>query len=134
MSTSNELTGMDEFAALIANVLIGGYFTVSGANDLIDLSGTIEEVASVGIPAAGLAVLLVSLAKFILGILLIIKLQTKVAAFTLVWYELITMFLFYGPMKWDEHPQTEVMFYTNFALLSALLLIYAYSRGNQYRM
>lgn len=134
MASSKELSGMDEFAALIANVLVGGYFTVAGANDLIDLSGTIDKVAAAGIPAAGLAVLLVSIAKFILGILIIIKLQTKVAAFVLVWYELITMFLFYGPLKWDEYPETEVLFYTNFALLSALLLIYAYSRGNQYRI
>lgn len=131
MSSTHELTGMDEFAALLARILIGGFFTISGANNLIDLGAATNEAIAAGIPAAGLMVLVAATGKFILGILIIIKLQTKIAAFILSCYTVVASMLFYGPFKWDEYPQVEVIFFRNLAMLGGLLLMFAYARGSR---
>lgn len=125
----HSLTGMDEFAALVARILIGGFFAVSGANNFLDLSSAIQSASDVGIPAAGLFVVIGAFFKFVVGILVIIKLQSKIAAMLLVIYIVVSSLLFYGPFSWGDIPQTKTIFLHNLAMLGGVLLLYAYSRG-----
>lgn len=128
---ARNLTGMDEFAILIARVLIGGFFAISGANNLLDLSTAVETATQAGLPAPGLLVFVGAFSKAILGILLIINLQTKIAAAIVVLYLILTSFIFYGPGKWEEFPLAEPIFWRNLALLGGVLYLYAYSAGAQ---
>ena len=123
------LTGMDEFAILVARVLIGGFFALSGFNNLLDLGGAIDTANEAGLPAAGLLVFLGAFVKCVIGILIIIDLQTKIAASLLIIYLILVSLFFYGPGKWDEFPLSEALFLRNLAMLGGVLYLYAYSRG-----
>lgn len=125
------LTGMDEFAILMARILIGGFFAISGANNLLDLSAAVEKASEAGLPAAGLFVFVGAFTKCVLGILIMIDLQAKIAAGALVAYLITTSLMFYGPFRWEEFPLAEPIFYRNLALLGGVLYLYAYSAGAQ---
>lgn len=131
MSTEHHLTGMDELAAIIARILIGGFFAFSGANNLLSISDATARAIEAGVPAASFFVFITALVKCILGILIIIRLQSKIAAFILAWYTLISSFLFYGPGQWETFPMAEQLFLRNIAMLGGLLYLYAHSRGFQ---
>lgn len=125
----HQLTGTDEFAALLARILIGGFFVVSGANNFFELGTVIESALEVGIPAAALFVIVGAFIKFVTGILVIIKLQTKFAAMILVIYIVLSSILFYGPFSWSEFPQSKTIFMRNLAMLGGVILLFAHSRG-----
>ena len=122
-------TEVDAFAALLARLLIGGFFALSGANNLLSLQDAASNAAAAGVPAAGLLTLIVALLKVILGIMIMIKLHTKIAAMCLVWYIVISTAIFYNPLRWDAYPDGQTIFYRNFAILGGLLFLYANSRG-----
>ena len=128
---SHTLTGVDEFAALLARIFIGGFFAVSGANNLLNLGEAIQQAAEVGIPAAGLFVFTGAFLKCVLGILVIINLHTKIAASLMVIYLMIISMLFYGPLKWESYPLAEPIFMRNLAMLGGVLLLFAHSRSHR---
>lgn len=125
------LTGTDELAILIARVLIGGFFALSGANNLLSLSDSVATATEAGLPAAGLLVFVGALTKAVVGILVIIDLQTKNAAVALIAYIVFSSLFFYGPGKWDDFPMAEPIFWRSLAVLGGILYLYAYSRGVQ---
>lgn len=120
---------MDALAAILARILIGGYFALSGANNLLDLSLAVRRASEAGVPAAPLFVVVIALFKLILGILIMIKLHTKLAAACLIVYIIVSSLLFYNPLTWDESSQSQVVFLRNVAILGGLLILYAHSRG-----
>lgn len=122
-------TELDAFSATLARLLIGGFFAISGANNLLNLSQSSTNAAQAGIPAASLMVLVIAILKVILGTLIIIKLHTKTAAMVLIYYVLFSSLIFYNPLKWDTYPQAETIFMRNLAILGGLLFLYAHSRG-----
>ena len=122
-------TELDAYAAVLARLLIGGFFALSGANNLLDLGNAASKAAAVGVPAAPLLVLIVALLKVLLGLMIMIKHHTKLAAMTLIIYVLFTSLIFYNPLRWGDFPQSETVFMRNLAILGGLLFLYAHSRG-----
>lgn len=123
------MTPTDVSAATLARIIIGGFFAISGANNLLTLSDSITVASNLGIPMAPLAVLLTALSKTILGVLIVIKFHTKLASLLLAIYIAITTLLFYNPLSWTVAGVREVIFVRNIAILGGLLLLYAHSRG-----
>ena len=122
-------TEIDVLAATSARLLIGGFFALSGANNMLDLSASTEQAAAAGVPAAGVMVFMVALLKIIAGIMIMIRLHSKIAAMCLVFYILASTLIFYNPLRWESYAYGEQIFYRNVAILGGLLFLYAHSRG-----
>lgn len=122
-------TEMDALAATLARILIGGFFALSGANNLLNVQLATDALLEAGVPAAPFFVIIVAFFKLILGILIMIKHHTKLAAFFLILYLTLSSLAFYNPLRWEEFPTAETIFMRNLAILGGLLFLYAHSRG-----
>ena len=74
-------TEMDALAATLARILIGGFFALSGANNLLDIGLASKRAAEAGVPIAPVFIFVIAFFKLLLGILIMIKHHTKIAAF-----------------------------------------------------
>lgn len=119
----------DVLAAAIGRLLIGGFFAVSGANNLVNIGEAIDRAVSVGIPLAIIIVPLIAFIKVILGTMIVLKFHTKLSSLVLVFYVLFVSLVFYNPTSWDTNPTSEIVFWRNTAVLGGLFCLYAYSRG-----
>jgi len=122
-------TELDAYAAILARVLIGGFFALSGASSLLQLGEAAEQAAEAGVPVALLVVFLAAILKVLFGFLIMIKHHTKLASMSLIVFTLLSTAIFYNPLRWDDFPQGEIIFTRNFAILGGLLFLYAHSRG-----
>jgi uncharacterized membrane protein YphA (DoxX/SURF4 family) len=122
-------TQIDMWAATIARLLVGGYFAISGANNLIDLPSAVNIASQAGLPASTLMVIVASFTKMFFGVLIVMKFHTKLASLMLIIYVILTTLIFYSPFVWNQNPSAEIIFVKNLAILSGLLCLYANSRG-----
>lgn len=119
-------TKVDDFAAIIARILLGSFFILSGLANLTDISSTAQQV---NLPAATFLVFLGGCFKFFLGIMLVARYHTKYAALALAVYLLSVSLIFYGPPLWSDDNVFQFIFVRNLAIVGGLLFIYAHSRG-----
>lgn len=120
---------MDALAATLARILIGGFFALSGANNLLDIGSATTRAVEAGLPAGPVAIFVIASFKLIAGMLIMIKHHTKIASFFLIIYVTLSSLIFYNPLVWDAYPDTEAIFMRNLAILGGLLFLYAHSRG-----
>lgn len=122
-------TGMDALAASVARILIGGFFALSGANNLLDIGRATAHAVEAGLPAGPITIFVIAGFKLVAGMLIMIKHHTKLASFFLIAYVILSSLIFYSPLVWKEYPDTEAIFMRNLAILGGLLFLYAHSRG-----
>lgn len=122
-------TEMDALAATLARIFIGGFFALSGANNLLDIPLAAKNAAEIGIPAAPVVIIAIALIKLILGVMIMIRYHTKLSALILIVYTTASSLIFYNPYVWAAHEQSEAIFMRNIAILGGLLFLYAHSRG-----
>ena len=119
-------TKLDLFAALAARVLVGGFFVISGTQNLLNIGVTADRLS---ISLGWLIVILGALLKLTLGTMIIVRYHTKLASSLLIIYLTISSFLFYSPLSWNEDNLYELIFFRNIAILGGLLFIWAHSHG-----
>lgn len=122
-------TEMDALAATLARILIGGFFALSGANNLLDIGSATTRAVEAGLPAGPIAIFIIACFKLIAGMLIMIKHHTKIASFFLIIYITLSSLIFYNPLVWGVYPDTEAIFMRNLAILGGLLFLYAHSRN-----
>lgn len=89
---------MPWLGALVARIIVGYTFMMSGCGKLNNIDGTIDFFTSLGIPAANILAPLVSGWEFIGGLLLVLGLMTRISAGGLAFIMLVAV----ATAKWAE--------------------------------
>jgi len=116
---------------LVARILIGAIFLVSGFAKLGDHSGTAGHMAGVGIPAPDVLAYVAGWAEIIGGIAVMAGFLARIGAFALVAFLTITTLVFHAFWNYQgqELIQQSVQFMKNLAVIGGLLLLYAVGPG-----
>lgn len=111
---------MTTLLAFVGRILIALLFLVSGANKLMDISGTDTMIRSVGLPG-GLG-LLVGLFEVAAGLALVFGVATRLTAIILAGFCLVTAFFFHNNFT---DPIQAAMLLKNVAISGGLLALTA---------
>lgn len=113
------------FLFLLARVLLGLLFIVSGTGKIDGYDGTVELAAVAGVPLPQIAVALAAVAEIGLPILLLLGWKTRWAAIALILLVLATNGFFHRFWEMDGEGQilNKIMLFKNFAIIGGLLLL-----------
>jgi putative oxidoreductase len=115
---------IQSLSAPVGRILISLIFVTSGFNKLINFAGTQAYMESAGVP--GMMLPLVIAVELLGGLAIILGWQTRVAAFLLAGFSLLSAVLFHG----DSSDQMQmIMFMKNLALAGGFLMIVALGAG-----
>jgi putative oxidoreductase len=115
---------IQSLSAPVGRILISLIFVTSGFNKLINFAGTQAYMESAGVP--GMMLPLVIAVELLGGLAIILGWQTRVAAFLLAGFSLLSAILFHG----DSSDQMQmIMFMKNLALAGGFLMIVALGAG-----
>ena len=112
------------FSPLIARILIGGFFLLSGVGKVGDIAGTAGYMEMVGIP--GFLAWPAALFEIALGLSLIAGFQIRLAALAGAAFCIATAVLFHRDFA-DQMQM--VMFLKNFSIAGAFLMFFANGAG-----
>lgn len=111
---------MTSLLAFVGRLMIAVLFLVSGANKLMDISGTDAMIRAVGLPG-GLA-LITGLFEVIAGLALILGVATRLVAVVLAVFCLVTAFFFHNNFM---DPMQAANLLKNLAIAGGLLCLTA---------
>ena len=115
---------LNNAATLIGRSMIAAIFIVAAAGKITNYAGTQGYMESLGVP--GLLLPLVIAVEILGGIAIILGYQTKIAAFLLAGFTLLTAIIFHT----DFGQQMEMMsFMRNMAITGAFLLLFVHGPG-----
>lgn len=116
---------MNKFIDLGARILLGQMFLIAGLGKLgAGYAGTAAYMDSMGVPGALLP--LVILTEIGAGLLLIIGLQTRLAALALAGFTLLAAVIFHN--NFADQMQS-ILFMKNLAVAGGLALLYVHGSG-----
>lgn len=113
------------FLFLLARVLIGLLFIVSGIGKIDGYDGTVELAAVAGVALPQIAVALAAVAEIGLPILLLLGWKTRWVAIALILLVLATNGFFHRFWEMDGEGRilNKIMLFKNFAIIGGLLLL-----------
>jgi len=121
-------------ALLLARILMGALFLISGIQKFQGMEGITGYIGSAGLPAAGVLAWLVAILEVAAGIALIVGYYFKEAALALFVFVVLAAFLFHGPSLWAEQAMQQTMFLKNMAIAAGLLYMAAHGAGNTWKL
>jgi putative oxidoreductase len=120
-----------DLAALLGRILIALFFIPSGLQKIAGFSGTAAYIASAGLPAPALGVVIAIVVEVLVVAGLLMGWRTRWAALVLAVFCLVTAFFFHR--YWAASPADQLMqninFFKNCAIAGGLLCIYAFGPG-----
>ena len=111
-------------AALVGRILLAVIFIVAGIGKITGYAGTVEYMQKTGVP--GVFLPLVSAVEVIGGVLVAIGWQTRLVAFVLAGFTLVSGALFHS--NFADQNQT-IHFMKNLAIAGGLLTLVAHGAG-----
>jgi putative oxidoreductase len=116
---------------LVARLLIGAIFLVSGFAKLSDTAGTIGHMEAAGIPAPHVLVYVAAYAEIFGAIAVLGGFLARVGAIGLVTYLAITTLTMHAFWNYEGQQQLQqsVQFMKNLAIIGGLLLLFAVGPG-----
>jgi len=118
-------------APLIGRILIAAFFIPSGIGKIAGFSNTAGYVASAGLPAPTLGVVIAIVVEVLVAGMLLIGWKARWAALVLAVFCLVTAFIFHN--YWASPPEQQMMqhinFFKNCAISGGLLFVYAFGPG-----
>ncbi|MBL4851829.1 MAG: DoxX family protein [Gammaproteobacteria bacterium] len=118
------MNAIAQYTAPIGRVLISLIFIMAGFSKITGYAGTVGYMESQGVPGALLPVVIAT--ELGLGILVLIGWQTRIAAFLLAGFTVLTALFFHA----DFGDQTQsIMFMKNIAIAGGLLFLVAHGAG-----
>ena len=115
---------LNNASTLVSRSMIAIIFIVAGAGKITGYAGTQGYMESLGVP--GLLLPLVIAVEILGGIAIILGYQTKIAAFLLAGFTLLSAIIFHS----DFSQQMEmILFMKNIAITGAFLLLFIHGPG-----
>jgi putative oxidoreductase len=118
-------------ASLIGRILIAAFFIPSGIGKIAGFSNTAGYVASAGLPAPAVGVVIAIVVEVLVAGMLLIGWKARWAALVLAVFCLVTAIIFHN--YWASPPDQQMMqhinFYKNCAIAGGLLFVYAFGPG-----
>jgi putative oxidoreductase len=121
-------------ALLLARVLMGALFVVSGIQKFQGIDGVAGYITSAGLPAAVALAWFAAVVEVVLGAMIILGIYFRSATLFLAVFVLIISFPFHGPNAWAQDPMQQVMFLKNMAIVAGLLFMMAHGAGNTWKL
>ncbi len=121
-------------ALLLARILMGALFVISGVQKFQGLDGVTGYIGSAGLPAAGLLAWLTAILEVAAGVAIILGHYFKEAALVLAAFVLLASFIFHNPNMWAENMMQQTMFLKNMAIVAGLLFMAAHGSGNTWKL
>lgn len=115
---------LQEFAAPAGRLLIAVMFFMSGLNKIFAYEGTQGYMEAMGVPGALLP--LVILTEVLLGLAVIVGFKTRLAAFGLAGFSIVSAVLFHA--NFNDQMQM-IMFMKNVAISGGFLFLIAHGAG-----
>ena len=113
---------LSKWVPLVSRVFIASLFLFSGYGKFMQFDGTMQFMASAGLPASAALLWLVIAVELVAGLALLIGFKTKWAAKALVLYTLLTIFFFHFDLQ-------DVQLFKNLAIVGGLLMIKLHGPG-----
>jgi len=125
------MSAFSSFFAFFARIFLAVMFVVSGWAKLTDFGGTVGYVASNGLPVPQLFAALTILVELGGGILLILGLFSRLAAFIMAGFTLLTIVLVhhFWTMTDADAAMNQLMAMKNLAIAGGLLMVTAFGPG-----
>lgn len=121
-------------ALLLARILMGALFVISGVQKLQGIDGLAGYIASAGFPAAVALAWIVAIFEVVAGAAIIAGIYFKEATLLLAVFVLFISFPFHGPALWANDPMQQGMFLKNMAIAAGLLFMAAHGAGNTWKL
>ena len=115
---------MTQYSSVVARVLLAHIFVMAGINKIVGYAGTQGYMESMGVP--GMLLPLVILVEVGAGLAIIIGWQTRLAAFALAGFAVVSALIFHNNLG-DQMQM--IMFMKNLAIAGGLLLLAEHGAG-----
>ncbi|PQJ35815.1 DoxX family protein [Salinibacter sp. 10B] len=120
---------MRSYVPLVARLLLGLIFVMSGITKITGFAGTQQYMASHGIPATAVLLVGAIVVEVLGGLSIILGLWARVGATALVLFLIPATLIFHT----DFGQQTQmIMFLKNLSIMGGLLLVMAFGTGEYY--
>lgn len=117
---------VQKYLPLIARTFIAIIFVQTGIAKLTNFAGTQEQIASVGLPLAGLVTVFTILFEVAGGLSLIFGYKAKIGAILLLLFLIPATLVFHNPIA---DPTQLTQFLKNLSIMGGLLMMLAYGSG-----
>ncbi len=115
---------LQALAALLARIMLALLFVIEGWSKIPNYSGTVEYMGHYGVP--GILLPLVIITELGGGLLVAVGYQTRIAAFALAGFCVLTAMLFHGVLS---DPNEFIQFYKDIAMAGGFLALAAFGAG-----
>lgn len=117
--------------ALVGRLLLALLFLPAGISKIAGFAGTAGYIASKGLPAPELGVVVAIVMEVGGSLALIAGFKTRIAALALAAFTLVATFVFHNfwGVAADQAMVQQLMFYKNIAVVGGLLVLAAYGAG-----
>lgn len=110
---------------LLARILLMILFVASGWQKMLGFTGTVGEMATIGLPLPAVVAAIVIIIEFLVGLALVVGVCTRPLALLMALYTLGTAFIghHYWTMTGAAYGANFVNFYKNVSIVGGLLLL-----------
>ena len=118
--------------ALAARVLLAGLFLFSGFNKIFNFAATQEYMASAGVPATAVLLVLTIVLELVAGTMILIGYQAMLAAGALIIFLIPVTLIFHNPLAYTDPLAVQhhtIHLVKNLAIIGGLLHIMAFGGG-----
>jgi len=110
----------------VGRVLIASLFLISGWGMLMNFSGSVQMIASVGVPMAEVATVIALFLKLGGALMVLTGFHARIGAWMLIAFTALATIFFH--MDWSQQMQ-QVMFLKNLAIIGGLLYVVKFGPG-----
>lgn len=116
---------------LLGRIFLCLIFFGSGFNKIMNFSGTLEKMESVGIPLTTIALFVAILIELVAAAMIMLGFKMRYAAGALIFYVVLATIYFHNPLAYppEQQQMQAIQVMKNLSIIGGLLLIMSRGRG-----